>query len=137
MQKLISTDRRHPLGPSFGRVLRRSLVAAGLSVSLVALPVDGGPLTRAVQTPAVAAQSDDELVVCPREIRRGDRGRVVARLQSRLNEVVRDFQPIAVDGDFGGQTEGRVYTFQSRANIRQDGVVGLATWRALKMCRGG
>lgn len=57
-------------------------------------------------------------------LRRGALGADVERLQQRLG--------VAVDGDFGPDTEGAVIAFQQAHNLDADGVVGPQTWAALE-----
>lgn len=59
-------------------------------------------------------------------IARGSKGEVVAYLQKVI--YLKAGGNIAVDGDFGPQTEGRVRTVQMNAGITQDGIVGPQTW---------
>ncbi|QKZ21718.1 peptidoglycan-binding protein [Streptomyces chartreusis] len=64
-------------------------------------------------------------------LQQGSQGPAVMRLQRLLNERTPDLAPIAVDGDFGPITDGRVREFQRRTNITVDGLVGPQTWEAL------
>ncbi|MEU1805035.1 peptidoglycan-binding protein [Streptomyces sp. NPDC019937] len=64
-------------------------------------------------------------------LRKGSRGVAVMRLQQLLNERTPDLAPIAVDGDFGPITDGRVQEFQRRTKITVDGLVGPQTWGSL------
>jgi lysozyme len=66
-------------------------------------------------------------------LRRGSRGDAVKVLQCALNTVMGSLvlHPLAVDGDFGGNTETAVYRFQACASIQRDGVVGPQTWNNL------
>lgn len=69
-------------------------------------------------------------------LRRGSRGKDVARLQGLLlangflsvSENVRNNR---LDGVFGPSTERSVRTFQSKSGLSPDGVVGERTWSAL------
>jgi len=61
-------------------------------------------------------------------IRKGDYGNVVWLMQARLACLGYD---IAVDGDFGSQTEGIVKQFQKAKGTLQDAVVGKVTWGLL------
>jgi murein L,D-transpeptidase YcbB/YkuD len=65
----------------------------------------------------------------PGLLKRGSKGLAVQVLQQRLNE--RGYAHIAVDQDFGADTEDRVRKFQRYARIRIDGIVGPVTHRAL------
>ncbi|MGH3734969.1 MAG: glycoside hydrolase domain-containing protein [Micromonosporaceae bacterium] len=62
-------------------------------------------------------------------LRRGATGAQVSALQYLLNDDGRGAG--AVDGDFGGQTETAVRTFQQAHGLLVDGVVGRRTWTAL------
>ncbi|MFD9339528.1 peptidoglycan-binding protein [Streptomyces sp. NPDC060028] len=62
---------------------------------------------------------------------RGSQGAAVEKLQRLLNAHVPDFQPLAVDGDFGSVTDERVREYQRRVEIEVDGVVGPQTWGML------
>lgn len=60
---------------------------------------------------------------------RGDRGEEVRRLQFSL---VSHGAQIKADGAFGPQTERAVTSFQDRAGLVVDGIVGPKTWEALR-----
>lgn len=65
-----------------------------------------------------------------RAVREGDpRIDVVEAVQTRLNEL--GCGPLSVDGIFGAATESAVELFQTRRNVRADGVVGPLTWDEL------
>ncbi|WP_102959171.1 peptidoglycan-binding protein [Mangrovicella endophytica] len=61
-------------------------------------------------------------------LRRGSEGSAVAELQTFLR---RAGIPVAIDGEFGPATALAVVTFQARAGLLADGVVGPQTWQAL------
>ncbi|WP_424101942.1 peptidoglycan-binding domain-containing protein [Moorena producens] len=64
------------------------------------------------------------------ELRRGDRGPEVRRLQEALRS--RGFKPGAIDGSYGGQTEDAVFKFQIRNNnLLPTGIADLQTLQAL------
>ena len=64
------------------------------------------------------------------ELRRGDRGPEVRRLQEALRS--RGFKPGAIDGSYGGQTEDAVFKFQIRNNnLLPTGTADLQTLQAL------
>ena len=67
-------------------------------------------------------------------VRRGARGEVVARLQSRLVELnyLTPQQVATGPGIFGRQTENAVRQFQADHGIRQTGALGPLTYRALR-----
>jgi peptidoglycan hydrolase-like protein with peptidoglycan-binding domain len=60
-------------------------------------------------------------------VRSGSTGEAVKGVQVRMN--MRQAAPIAVDGDFGPQTEQAVREFQESQTIEIDGIVGPVTWR--------
>jgi peptidoglycan hydrolase-like protein with peptidoglycan-binding domain len=61
-------------------------------------------------------------------VRRGDQGDAVRAVQSQLASRGVD---VAVDGDFGQQTERAVQSFQRAKGLAVDGIVGPGTWAAL------
>jgi peptidoglycan hydrolase-like protein with peptidoglycan-binding domain len=60
----------------------------------------------------------------------------VKYLQARLNQATRQGKSgtttIAVDGNFGSQTETRVKQFQLEFGLNADGIVGIYTWTILE-----
>jgi len=62
-------------------------------------------------------------------LRRGAKGAAVKELQTLLQ---RHGIAVTADGDFGGRTEAAVQQFQREKNLRADGIVGAATWSALR-----
>src|SRR4051812_47358881 len=64
-----------------------------------------------------------------RALRRGDWGREVVDLQTRLLSLGLDLGNRGIDGVFGPKTELAVKTFQQGMGILADGVVGEITWR--------
>lgn len=65
-------------------------------------------------------------------LRRGSRGDAVRELQTMLRRL--RYQ-IAIDGDFGPQTENRVRRFQQGRRLKIDGIVGAKTWSELDKAR--
>jgi putative chitinase len=63
------------------------------------------------------------------ELRSGDRGDAVTKLQKELIEAGFAVQS---DGDFGEHTKSAVIAFQTRNGLTPDGVVGSQTWAALR-----
>lgn len=61
-------------------------------------------------------------------LKRGSRGTPVKQVQTRLRALGWE---IIADGIFGLETERKVKSFQARASLPDDGVVGPKTWRAL------
>ncbi len=64
-------------------------------------------------------------------LRKGAKGEAVARVQSRLRSL--GFLNAPADGDFGIVTEQALKAAQKEYKLDPDGVVGEATWRALKL----
>ena len=105
-------------------------------VSSVSTPDTGGQETAPAPQPAPAPSGPSCIVTLP-ELRQGDTGTPVERLQTLL--IGRGYycggrsyggreQP---DGEFGPATEVAVKDLQLSAGISQDGVVGSDTWSAL------
>ncbi|MEU6176698.1 serine/threonine-protein kinase [Streptomyces coeruleorubidus] len=65
-------------------------------------------------------------------IKRGDGGSQVREAQCLLRHLHGITEVGEVDGDFGPMTHGAVVTFQKRAGLEADGVVGARTWSALR-----
>ncbi|MFC7885337.1 protein kinase [Streptomyces sp. NPDC057376] len=65
-------------------------------------------------------------------IKRGDGGSQVRELQCLLRHLHGITEVGEVDGDFGPKTQSAVVIFQKRAGLDADGMVGPATWRALR-----
>jgi peptidoglycan hydrolase-like protein with peptidoglycan-binding domain len=59
----------------------------------------------------------------------GDHGPGVTEIQKAL--IAHGFK-VTVDGKFGPQTEKAVIAFQKSVGIKQDGIVGPATWKRLQ-----
>jgi N-acetylmuramoyl-L-alanine amidase len=66
-----------------------------------------------------------------RALRKGDRGREVVDLQTRLLSLGLDLGNRSIDGVFGPRTELAVKAFQQEIGIFADGVVGEITWREI------
>ncbi len=66
-----------------------------------------------------------------RTLRRGDRGREVVDLQTRLQALGFELGNRGIDGVFREETELAVRAFQQRVGILADGQVGPVTWREL------
>ena len=64
-------------------------------------------------------------------LRKGAKGDAVVRLQTRLRSI--GLLQAPADGDFGAATELALKAAQQKYNLESDGVVGEATWRALKL----
>lgn len=66
-----------------------------------------------------------------RTLRRGDRGREVVDLQTRLQALGFDLGNSGIDGVFRGKTELAVRSFQQHLGLFADGLVGPITWREI------
>lgn len=66
-----------------------------------------------------------------RNLSRGDRGKEVLDVQTRLRGQGHELGREGVDGFFGPSTERAVCTFQQERGLLADGVVGATTWREL------
>lgn len=64
-------------------------------------------------------------------LKKGDRGKDVARLQILLLSKLVPPLNIAIDGFFGETTETAVRLYQKQRSLKDDGVVGPQTWLAL------
>lgn len=64
-------------------------------------------------------------------IRKGSTGPAVVECQDDLIQLGYDVGPTGADGKFGAKTEAAVKAFQGAHGLKQDGVVGPATWAAL------
>ncbi|MFE0201674.1 protein kinase [Streptomyces sp. NPDC058985] len=65
-------------------------------------------------------------------VKRGDGGSQVRELQCLLRHLHGIPEVGEVDGDFGPKTHSGVVIFQKRAGLDADGIVGPATWQALR-----
>ncbi|WP_406143974.1 protein kinase domain-containing protein [Streptomyces sp. NBC_01012] len=65
-------------------------------------------------------------------VRKGDGGSQVRELQCLLRYLHDITEVGEVDGDFGPLTHGAVVTFQKRAGLDANGIVGRTTWQALR-----
>lgn len=63
-----------------------------------------------------------------RTLRKGDRGREVVDLQTRLQSLGLDLGNRGIDGVFGPRTESAVRAFQQDVGLLADGLVGQDTW---------
>lgn len=102
--------------------------------------VTPGPAPKPTPTPAPApkpAPAPPKPAPAPPQatvtavVRKGSRGPEVRLLQERLKAA--GFNPGAVDGDFGPNTERAVRAFQQARGLGADGVVGARTWAALNV----
>lgn len=81
-------------------------------------------------TPAPTTPVPTTLPTNRPNLRRGDRGAFVLDLQDQLKRIGCFLG--ALDGKFGRLTEAAVLQFQANAGIYTDGIVGPATWAALR-----
>lgn len=72
---------------------------------------------------------EEDIPLIKPTLRKGDRGDDVRELQTLLDK--HGFV-IDIDGAFGAKTEAAVKGFQRQSGLTVDGVVGAATWAALK-----
>jgi peptidoglycan hydrolase-like protein with peptidoglycan-binding domain len=103
--------------------LTRTLAAVGMVL------VTGGAV---VALPGSASAQSCPPLQTSRTVDRGDSGPAVAAVQCRLRAHSNEFADLVVDGRFGPATETAVTTFQARKALSADGVVGPATYRALR-----
>jgi N-acetylmuramoyl-L-alanine amidase len=82
--------------------------------------------TNPVVTTPIATQSE----ILEPILRKGATGPAVSRLQRRLSAI--GLYKESIDGGFGEVTEIAVKAAQRRAGLTEDGVVGPATWKAVR-----
>jgi hypothetical protein len=104
----------------------------------VTLTVDGdfGPLTKSavewlqtgkgLQVDGIVGEMTWPVLISPTQI--GFKGPSVSAVQSQVDSRV---DILAIDGDFGSQTDGAVRAFQGPTGLAVDGIAGLRTWNAL------
>jgi len=106
------------------RRVRSSAVIAGF----------GRPNYDKAPTPAPSSSTwTEELVKQLPELKRGASGEDVESLQGLL--VARHHPEVEVDGSFGGVTDKAVRAVQRWGGVKDDGVVGAATWPVLLRVR--
>ena len=64
-------------------------------------------------------------------LKKGSKGDAVKTMQTMLIACGFSCGPDGADGDFGKNTENAVKRFQRANGLKEDGVVGSATWAAL------
>jgi len=65
-------------------------------------------------------------------LRRGNRGEYVTLLQTKLVSKGYSVGSAGIDGDFGSGTEKAVKQFQKDQGLKDDGIVGKMTWKAIE-----
>ena len=70
-------------------------------------------------------------VLGSRSLKKGSIGSDVKTLQELLNQLAIVTPALEVDGDFGSKTEAAVKAFQKKVGIKQDGIYGDETHKAL------
>ena len=70
-------------------------------------------------------------VLGSRSLKKGTTGSDVKTLQELLNQLTIVTPALEVDGDFGSKTEAAVKAFQKKVGIKQDGIYGDETHKAL------
>lgn len=103
-------------GRTGGRVMRKKRAYKNLTF--------GRPAYKAVATPKPPAKPKSDPL-----LRLGNRGQAVLNVQ---NALVKAGYRLVRDGDFGPSTRNAVLAFQKKNRIPADGVVGPATWAALR-----
>ena len=93
-------------------------------------PKPASPATKPAPKPAEPKSAEPIPSKYP-ILRKGAKGDAVVRLQTRLRSI--GLLQAPADGDFGAATELALKAAQQKYNLESDGVVGEATWRALKL----
>ncbi len=112
LARLRNSPRRHN---------QRLRVASALLVATALVAGAMAPATARADEPDVSAGAARAEVI----LRKGDRGRAVAKVQRRLD--------LEADGIFGPQTHRAVKRFQRRKRLVADGIVGPKTRAALRL----
>ena len=109
-----------------------AITAGSLVLAVVAITASSGTSQTATHA-ALAAQSESfppvNLDACPTLHIGYPRGGCVAQLQTYLNSIPGYY--LDVDGTFGSQTYDAVIAFQQAHGLKQDGMVGPDTKKAL------
>ena len=80
-------------------------------------------------TPIIQVNSPSTVVIQSAELELGSTGSDVEALQAALNS--KGFACGIIDGQFGPKTDEAVRLFQSKNNLKADGIVGPKTWAVL------
>jgi peptidoglycan hydrolase-like protein with peptidoglycan-binding domain len=103
-----------------------------VSVAAVTAPAtvatDQAPVST-IPTPTLTTVAGREVSKPNDNVTVGDTGAGVKQIQNAL--VAHGFK-VAVDGSFGPKTEQAVKDFQAKNGLKQDGIVGPATWGKLQ-----
>ena len=75
---------------------------------------------------------DPDLPVKKATLKKGSKGETVKALQKQLMDLGYDLGKYGADGDFGSATLAAVKAFQKANGLKDDGIVGDATWKALE-----
>lgn len=109
------------------RTMRNKIAVAGAVLGLAFSASVGGIATAA---PAAAAGQCVDY-----QYSAGGDGGCVANIQTLLNAFQINgpsgYTQLAVDGEFGAQTQSAVVAFQTYWGLQADGVVGAETWNIL------
>ena len=113
--------------PRFGRTMdsARDCVAALLAGE------SSGLEEKENESPMATPTTETKNTLGSRSLKKGSAGSDVKTLQELLNQLVIVTPALAVDGDFGSKTEAAVKTFQKKVGIKQDGIYGDETHKAL------
>lgn len=130
--------------PSFTPILNLAPASTPTPGTTSATPVPGAThTTSATPTPGAPGQpappppTPTPKPVCPPLIQYGSTGSWVSTLQQELNArnmLDQNGHALAVDGDFGVNTQYAVKEWQTKEHIQVDGQVGPITWHTLGNC---
>jgi hypothetical protein len=110
-------------GRTGGKVMRKKRAYKGLSFGRPPYAAPKPAPTPTKVTAKVTKAKPDPI------LREGNRGQLVLNVQKAL--LKHGFRT-ALDGDFGPATKRAVMAFQKKKGLTVDGVVGQATWNALR-----
>ncbi len=110
--------------------MKKSIKKGALIAAAVTAFSLGVGIMQTKTTPSIAAESYQEFEMAA-VLRQGSKGSEVKEMQRRLKSW--GYYTGAVDGVFGAGTKKAVVAFQKKNGLTADGVVGLATYKALGM----